>query len=161
MDVTHDNARPFTGRKMLLSVVAFFGVIIAVNMVLLTFALENDNGLVAKNGYVASQNFNTMMAEARAQEKLGWRATVDYSPGVVEMRYADASGAPLGGLDIAGRVGRPVTNHDDREVAFVETESGLYRMQTELGAGAWEIDVTARDGAGNAFRRIMRFTVKD
>lgn len=157
----NDNARQFTGRKMLIWLCAFFGVIIAVNLVLLDVALDSWTGLVARNGYVASQNFNKQMAAARAQEKLGWHAELDYRPGVLEIRYLDADGAPLTGLDLAGRVGRPVTERDDHDVVFHEPEAGLYRTAVDLGAGVWEIDSVAHDGAGDSFRRILRFSVPD
>ena len=63
--------KPFTGRKMLIWTLGFFGVIIAVNLALLTFALRTHTGLVAPNSYVASQNFNRKAAEARAQAARG------------------------------------------------------------------------------------------
>ncbi len=161
MEAIESNARPFTGRKMLLSMLAFFGVIIVVNLGLLSFALDSDNGLVVKNSYVASQDYNRMMAKARAQEELGWRAAVTHRAGVVELRFTDGAGAPLTGLEIAGRLGRPVTDREDRPVAFREAGSGLYRTDAALGAGEWELDAVARDGAGAEFRRIVRFFVKD
>ena len=40
---------PVTGRKVLLIVLAFFGVVIAANMTLLYFAVSNFSGLVVKN----------------------------------------------------------------------------------------------------------------
>ena len=48
----------FTGRHMLAIMLAFFGVIIAVNLVMATLASKSWTGLVVKNTYVASQQFN-------------------------------------------------------------------------------------------------------
>ena len=64
-------ATPFTGRKMLFSVLAFFGVIIAANMTMMTFALTTHTGTVVPNSYVASQDFNKHIAADAAQKRTG------------------------------------------------------------------------------------------
>lgn len=48
---------PWTGRRMLITMLLFFGVIIAVNMTMLYLALTNFTGLVVKNSYVAGLTF--------------------------------------------------------------------------------------------------------
>ncbi len=48
----------FTGRKMLAIVVAFFAVIITVNLFMAYKAVGTFPGLVVKNSYVASQEFD-------------------------------------------------------------------------------------------------------
>ena len=50
--------KEFTGRHMLAIMLAFFGTIIAVNLVMAIFASRSWTGLVVKNSYVASQEFN-------------------------------------------------------------------------------------------------------
>ena len=68
----------FTGRHMALSMVAFFSVIIAVNLFMATLASSSWTGLVVKNSYVASQQFNVDLAKAREQAKRGWSSQIAY-----------------------------------------------------------------------------------
>jgi nitrogen fixation protein FixH len=150
----------FTGRKMLLSILAFFGVIIAVNVGLTVFALRTDTGLVVPNSYVASQNFNRMRANAAAQETLGWRMNIRTSEDTVTIRVLEESGAPLPGLTFEARAGRPVSDFQDRQLVFAEVAPGIYRASTILGDGTWEIDVTALTDTKQSFRRIFRIDSK-
>ncbi|WP_416896867.1 MAG: FixH family protein [Minwuia sp.] len=99
--------RPVTGRTVLITIVAFFGVIIAVNLTLTVFALRSDNGLVVKNSYVASQNFNRNMAEARAQEELGWRLAAIRENGELIVRLHDRDGIAVEGATVTAKVGQP------------------------------------------------------
>jgi len=51
-------AKPFTGRKMLFTVVSFFAVIMSVNFYMAYSAISTFPGLEEKNSYAASQSFN-------------------------------------------------------------------------------------------------------
>src|SRR3546814_2526847 len=57
----------FTGRHAAMILVAFFGVVIAVNIVMASFALSTFGGTVVDNSYVASQHYNQWLARADAQ----------------------------------------------------------------------------------------------
>ena len=61
-----------TGWHFLGMMVSFFGVIVIVNMVFVTRALNAFSGLVVKNSYVASQHYNEKIAQSEKQKKLGW-----------------------------------------------------------------------------------------
>jgi nitrogen fixation protein FixH len=56
---------------MLFSMVAFFGVIITVNMIMARFAVTTWSGLVVPNTYVASQQFNTQAELNRGRSRPG------------------------------------------------------------------------------------------
>ncbi len=158
MSTTVQSQREFTGNRMLVCMCAFFGVIIAVNLGLTYFALSTDTGLVVKNSYVASQDFNTRQAAAREQERLGWALSVEAGDDVLIITALDAAGAPLTGAAMTGRIGRPVTDRQDRAVSFNEDEPGVYRLATTLSGGDWQLDVTATRPDGDRFRRIFRLT---
>src|SRR3546814_19411645 len=59
--------RPFTGRHAAMILIAFFGVVISVNIVMASFALSTFGGTVVDNSYVASQHSNEWLATADAQ----------------------------------------------------------------------------------------------
>src|SRR3546814_4880371 len=69
--------RPFTGRHAAMILIAFFGVVISVNIVMASFALSTFGGTVVDNSYVASQHYNEWLARADAQDRLGWNKNVD------------------------------------------------------------------------------------
>ena len=79
--------RELTGKHVLAITVGFFGVIIAVNMVLAVQAVRTFPGLEVKNGYVASQTFD---ADRRAQEALGWTLVQTYEAGKLRLVMTDA-----------------------------------------------------------------------
>src|SRR3546814_11216102 len=64
--------KPFTGRHAAMILIAFFGVVISINMVMASFALSTFGGTVVDNSYVASQHYNKWLARAAAQDRLGW-----------------------------------------------------------------------------------------
>ncbi|WP_421718486.1 FixH family protein [Algiphilus sp.] len=64
---------PFTGWHFLAIILAFFCVIISVNLFMAWNATNSWTGLVVKNSYVASQHFNEVTAEKRRQLAMGWK----------------------------------------------------------------------------------------
>ena len=83
------------GGHVLAMLLAFFGVIIAVNMVMAYFANSTWSGLVVENGYVASQNFDENLAKAKAQEALEGLALDNF----VDLHRLQ------GGRDVTGKLG--------------------------------------------------------
>jgi len=90
-------ARPFvfTGRHMLIIMVAGFSVVIAVNITLAVLASSTWSGLVAKNGYVASIDFAQNETSRRAIETRGWSVSLTAPGGLVTLEARDDAGAPL------------------------------------------------------------------
>ena len=89
------------GGHVLAMLLAFFGVIIAVNMVMAYFANSTWSGLVVENGYVASQNFDENLAKAKAQEALGWDVGFAFNKSSVKVTFTDAKGAKIDNLNLA------------------------------------------------------------
>ncbi|TIY08576.1 MAG: cytochrome oxidase, partial [Mesorhizobium sp.] len=95
MSANTQRTREFTGRHMLTTILAFFGVVIAVNLTMATFASTSWTGLVVENTYVASQQFNQKAEEGRAQAALGWTGKLTISWGEVRYSLSDAAGKPV------------------------------------------------------------------
>ncbi len=70
MSVKTKTSGAFTGWHMLGIMVAFFGVIIAVNITMAYKAVSSWSGLVVKNTYVASQEFNDKAETGKEQAAL-------------------------------------------------------------------------------------------
>lgn len=139
-------SRPFTGRHMLLCMVAFFGVIIAVNLTMATLANLSWTGLIVKNSYVASQNFNDHLRAGRAQAALGWASTLTYDDARLTFALRDKSGALLKADSVRVEIGRPATETSDRTLALSAGDDGQFSAVQDLAPGQWDLRATARVG---------------
>lgn len=151
--------REFTGRHMALLICGFFGVVIAVNLVLAVSAGRTWTGLIVKNGYVASQEYNGVLARARAQEALGWTGTVRREGDRLLFELRDGEGAAVPGLEVLARLARTTHEHDDADLVFSQTPSGVYAAEQVLAGGKWSLDLTAADGGGRTWRKIFQVYV--
>ncbi len=151
----------FTGRHMLIIMIAFFGVIISVNLLMAFVASHAWTGLVVKNSYVASQNFNADMAAVRRQQELGWQAGLEFSRGValVSLAGKGLEGKPLRNLTVTLLFSRPTHEGEDRTVSLGESEPGRYQVAVDLKDGLWTAEIKARSASGESFRQIHRFVV--
>ena len=78
-EIQGNAAKPFrfTGKHMLAIMVVFFGVVIAVNILMARLATQTFSGVVVDNSYVASQHYNSWLDEAAKEKALGWKASVE------------------------------------------------------------------------------------
>lgn len=136
----------FTGRKMLLIMVSFFGVIIAVNGTMLTLAVKTFGGLVVDNSYVASQKFNENIAAAQAQPIRGWSLDLTADADALVLKINDRDGSHIDGLDIDVNISRPTHNRSTITVPMIETEPGIYEGPATLQRGQWIGTITTADG---------------
>ena len=133
----------FTGRHMLLVVFGFFGTIITVNVLMAYAAVSTFPGLNAHNSYVASQNYNLLLADAAAQESRGLRGEVDLREGRLVLMLRDKGGAPLGGLSVEALARRPASAATDR-VLVLDAKGDGYEAATPLERGRWLVEIEAR-----------------
>lgn len=138
----------FTGRHMALIMVAFFGVVIAVNLTMATFATRTFGGKVVENSYVAGQQFNGWLAKGRAQEQLGWTAATDLEDSRQVTLRLQAGAAPLAGAQVSATAQHPVGRAEDVTLEFVRVAPGVYRSLAPLPAGRWKVHLIIRSGAG-------------
>ena len=153
-----DDEHPFTGRHMLAVVLAFFGTIIAVNLVMAFLATGTFPGLVVKNSYVASQHYNERLAETRAHERSGWKMDMAVPGGVLALTLVDRDGRSLPGLAVTAAAGRPSTTAEDRVLELV-ADGSAYRAAGPLAPGIWDVAVEARDGGALVYAERRRIHV--
>jgi nitrogen fixation protein FixH len=150
--------RRFTGWHMTAIMVGFFGVVVAVNLTMATLASRTFGGTVVDNSYVASQNFNRWLAEARDQAALGWTATVERR-GDDRLGIALASSAgPLEGARVGAVAHHPLGRAPDVALAFVAQGGGLYLSSEPLPAGRWSVrlDIAHRGDEARFVRDLAR-----
>lgn len=132
--------RRFTGWHMTAILLAFFGVIVAVNFTMAAFATRTFGGVVVENSYVASQKYNGWLKAAREQESLGWKARA----GLGEDRRVTVE-VSLPGAIVTGYAEHPLGREADVPLKFSGVES--FRSQNPLPAGRWRVHVLVRRGA--------------
>lgn len=146
----------FTGWHMLGVMVLFFGTIITVNLIMAWNATHSWSGLVVPNTYVASQQFNGKVAEAKALAASGIEGSLTVEGGQVTYRVVDAKGAPVFADDVAATFKRPVDEREDFTLVLEPAGQGLYRAARAIPSGQWVVDIsTERDG-----RKVFHQTVR-
>lgn len=132
---------------------AFFGVVIAVNMVMMRFAIQTLPGTDVDSAYSASLAYQREIAAAQDQNRRNWKIDAQIHRGAdggvtLEVEARDESGEPLSGLKFQGRFERPADRRADQTMALAETGIGVYRSRTPLIApGQWDF-VLEGDAAG-------------
>ncbi len=133
--------RTFTGWHMAALLVAFFGVVVAVNFYMAHIAISTFGGTVVDNSYVASQEFNGWLEKARRQKALGWRTRLTVDPARrVELNLAK-HGVALGGAVVSGVARHPLGRAPDVPLSFRIGGPGQFRSIQSLPAGRWLVHV--------------------
>jgi len=141
--------RQFTGRHLAIVLVAFFAVVIAVNLLMARYASSSFGGVVVENSYVASQNYNRWLSEARAQQRLGWSAQADRA---ADGRVRVTVEGPGPGLAVTALARHPLGRQPDRVIAFERSGEGRFVSRDSLPSGRWILHLELRD-AGKTWRQ--------
>lgn len=127
---------PQKGTWVLLSFVAFFAVIVAVNAVFITKALETHSGVVVKQPYEKGLAFNEVLETARAQD--GIEHGVSYKDGILQLTL------PVTTAEVVASFMRPIKEGDDFEMALEHRGGGVYEAVPEMPLpGAWRVRLRA------------------
>jgi len=138
------NAPRFTlkGWHVLAMLVAFFGVIIAVNTVFVTLAFQTFRGEDERRSYMQGLAYNEVLDDRRAQAELGWVAAVNLEDGRVLAAIETSGGEPVRGLQLDGVLRHPADMSRDHALSFEEIRPGVYAAAADPGDGRWVL--TAR-----------------
>ena len=148
----------FTGWHMFGIICLFFGTIITVNITMATFAVTNWTGLVVKNSYVASRDFNARLERARNQAALGWSTSIDLDGRSLTYRLDDAAGKAVAISSAEILIARHVG--EDEMVRLTSTALAsdgavVFALPAPLGEGRWQITVEADVGADQPYAQMI------
>lgn len=144
--------RRFTGWHMFAILIAMFGTIVAVNLVMAHFAVTTFGGTVVDNSYVATRHYNRWLAEARDQEALGWHVKATIDPDRRVRITAAAAKGPLDGA-ISAVASHPLGRAPDLALGFMPAGDGQYVSTRPLRAGRWTLKITVTSS-----ENVARFT---
>lgn len=142
--------KSFTGWHMTAILVAFFAVVVTVNITMARFAMSTFGGKVVENSYVASQHYNEWLKRAEIQDRLGWSESVKLDPARHVVLTVRKDGRPLGDLSVSATVNHPVGRTAPTTLHFRRTADGGLRSTRALAAGRWQLDLIIRHGATEA-----------
>jgi nitrogen fixation protein FixH len=151
---------------VLAALLAFFGVVIGVNGVMIALAIGTMPGLENEKPYLAGVAYNTEIEAARAQAGRNWTVASHIARNAlgratVRVTARGADGAPVDGLAVAVRLLRPADQRGDRSIALAERGPGTYEGEaTGVGAGAWDVEIEAARGSERLFRSRNRIVME-
>jgi nitrogen fixation protein FixH len=145
--------RQLTGRMVLFILLAFFGVVIGVNVTMMRLAVATLPGTEVDSAYTASLGYEKEIVAARDQNARHWEVDAHVEraadgAAIVQIAPRDKDGRPVTGLKFAGRFERPTDKRADLVVALSEVGIGIYRGRiATIAPGQWDL-VLEGDAAG-------------
>lgn len=149
-------AKGFTGRHMLLTTTAFFGVIIAVNVIMAWLALSTWSGLVVNDTYVASQEFNKNAAAMKAMTASGITGRLSIKGSEIYYSIRNRDGSPAIVDEVTANFKRPVGDHNDFSVAFRKLSEGRFAGDHDVTTGDWIVEIVARHAGALVMHQAVR-----
>jgi nitrogen fixation protein FixH len=138
-------SKPLTGRKVFVLLLAFFGIVIGANLVMMRFAIQTLPGTDVDSAYRASLAYGREIVAAREQSARGWKVDARVKRGAdggatLQVEAIDGSGRPMSGVSFYGRFERPTDKRADRPVELAEIGRGLYRgAAADIASGQWDL----------------------
>ncbi|MEH6757872.1 MAG: FixH family protein [Parasphingorhabdus sp.] len=134
--------KKITGYHAAAMIIAFFAVVVCVNLVMARFAVSTFGGTVVDNSYVASQKYNKWLEQARSQASHGWSVSpIKRVEDKAVMTLAQADGTALRGADISAVAEHPVGRTDPISLRFQNIGDGIYASIGSLPAGRWKLKI--------------------
>jgi nitrogen fixation protein FixH len=159
-----EEAHRLTGRMVLLYLVAFFGVIMSVNGVMIYEALSTMTGVDTDSAYQAGRMFERDVIMAKAQDARHWRVdaqvTASLSGAQLEVTARDEAGHPLTGMQASAALERPTDRRLDRNIELVEDSPGRFQGRALVIAGQWDLVIEISRHGEQLFRSKNRVVLK-
>jgi nitrogen fixation protein FixH len=157
--------RELTGRAVLLWLVGFFGVVFAVNGILVQAATSTFSGMETSSSYKAGLMFKDNVESAERQDALHWQVEgklVRDAAGeaVLDLSARDARGQALAGLTAQAHLAHPADAQLDQAIPLKSIGAGAFRGEAQAKPGQWELIVDLFRGDDRMFRSRSRVTLK-
>ena len=139
--------KQLTGKHVLLAVLAFFGVIISVNMFMAYVAVDSFSGLETENPYSRGKAYNQELVKAAEQKHLGWTTVVEFQDAKLFAKILDKDGNAVTNKDLRVFLRRPATNKEDKHLVLVANPQGGYISEKleNLLDGRWSVQLDVFD----------------
>jgi len=161
---TSDQGFRITGWHVLGSLLAFFGAVMVVNVVMVWAALSTFGGVETSSSYKAGLEFTDEMERAAAQRGLGWTVNAELAGNaaqrIVSVDATDATGNSVAGLAAEATFAHPADERQDRQVILFETAPGRYEGDTDVPDGVWSLRLAFSQDGEVLYRSRNRVTLR-
>jgi nitrogen fixation protein FixH len=160
-----DKPRELTGRIVLFWLLGFFGVVFAVNAVLVQAATSTFGGLQTSSSYKAGLMFKQEIESAQRQDALHWQVSGKVvrdarGDAVLDVSARDAKGASLAGLTAVALLAHPADARLDRVIPVHPVGAGIFHGLAQAQPGQWELIIDLYRGDDRLFRTRSRVTLR-
>lgn len=157
--------RELTGRAVLFWLIGFFGVVFAVNGVLVQAATSTFRGLETGSSYQAGLIFKQEVFSAERQDALHWRVDGKIlrdrsGSAALDISARDAQGIPLTGLTVNARLTHPADTRLDQAILMDPTGAGTFHGEALARPGQWELILDLYRDDERLFRSRSRVTLR-
>jgi nitrogen fixation protein FixH len=163
MAEAHQNAarRGLTGWMVLVWLLSFFGLVFAVNAVMIRAATSTFGGMETASSYQAGLTFGREVAAAQRQDALQWNVTARLDragTGIAGLTVSarDKDGRPVSGIQAQARLIHPADARRDHDVTLRETGNGRFAGTVAVDAGQWDLEINLSRGDERMFRSLTR-----
>lgn len=138
-------SKPLTGTKVFLMLVAFFGLVIGVNVTMMKLAIATLPGTDVDSPYAAGLAYDREISAAQDQVARNWQVSAHIErradgAATLQVDARDANGRPMSGLKFGGRLERPTDKRADLQIELSEGGIGVYRGNAATVApGQWDL----------------------
>jgi hypothetical protein len=130
-------------------------------LIMVSIAVDDPGFAVESDYYKKASNYDEVISQRGANERLGWRVTVDAfeisADGNVSLAVAlkDAQGAALAGAEVRVEAFHNARAGQIQDVVLTEGTVGVYRTSLKQPrVGLWELRVFAK--RGELFTQVLR-----
>lgn len=151
-------ARQLTGKHVLAMFIAFFAVVVTVNMIMFRAATSTFGGVETDSAYKVGLAYNDQLEAARKQAALGWRVDAKVDGEHVSLTVRDRDGQIVPGLDGDVLLAWPADRRLDRKGVISARDGGRYDVTLDkpLPPGQWDVVVNLRQKGERVFQSKNR-----
>mgnify|MGYP006272587817 CR=1 FL=1 len=150
--------RQLTGKHVLAMFIAFFTVVVTVNMIMFRAATSTFGGVETDSAYKVGLAYNNDLEAARKQAALGWRVDAKVDGQRVVLSVRDRDGQIVPGLDGDVLLAWPADRRLDRKGVISARDGGRYEVELDkaLPPGQWDVVVHLQRNGERVFQSKNR-----
>jgi nitrogen fixation protein FixH len=162
---TQAQPHQITGLMVLGFMIAFFAIIVGVNVFMAHAAISTFGGVETASSYHAGQMFEHDVAMAKAQDAQHWQVDAKLTRAadgtmLIDIAAHDGAGAPVSGVAASAQFARPTDRRLDRTITVRQTGPGRFVGSTDLAAGQWDLVIELSRQDERLFRSKNRVVLK-
>lgn len=156
-----NSATILRGRTVFAWFVVFFGIIIAVDVAMVTLAIRTNTGLVTTRPYEKGIAYNKVVEAANAQAALGWKAEIIFGNAILDVTLREASGRVLHPESMVAEFTRPTQSGMDFRAPMEKKQGAesFVLVPQFPEKGLWEVRIYASVN-GHKFQQAKRIVVE-